>query len=100
MERPLCPLCKTNHFAREPHVFKKDGPGVRYDKGGLVVGIGNQAGDSPAPKPMGVSKEVGVSEKQGNPDQSKEAPKFDRGAYQREYMRAYRKRKNAQQKGS
>lgn len=21
MERPLCPLCKTKHFAREPHIF-------------------------------------------------------------------------------
>ena len=23
MNRPVCPLCKSEHFAREPHVFKE-----------------------------------------------------------------------------
>lgn len=54
MERPLCPLCKTKHYAREAHVFKSNPPAE--------------------------IERVEVMRVKG----------FDRGAYQREYMRFWR----------
>ena len=64
MERPLCPLCKTKHYAREGHVFKESSPQVPER---VIVG----AKTSTVATPAG----------------------FDRVAYQREYMREYRARK-------
>ena len=72
MERPLCPLCKTNHFAREPHAFKKAPEKIAPP-------------ELPAPFP-------GPSEVSSSAKQPGGAP-FDRKTYQREYMRKYRARK-------
>ena len=69
MERPLCPLCKTKHYAREGHVFEESSPQVpsQGDETGRKKGQVAKTVDTPAG--------------------------FDRVAYQREYMREYRARK-------
>lgn len=69
MERPLCPLCKAKHFAREAHAFK------------VICEVPSAIETVPK---LFSSKDV-----------SRETiPKgrFDRTVYQREYMRKYRKR--------
>ena len=79
MERPLCPLCKTKHYAREGHVFKESqGGGVGREP------VGSAHGPSTAKL-----REVARPGLSGQTP----PPKFDRTAYQREYMREYRARK-------
>ena len=88
MERPLCPLCKTNHFAREPHVFKKDGVVVGDSKD---AGKGDSAGGVPGKATIEDSGGVrGRQEKVDKPSVDSIRQPFDRVAYQREYMRRRR----------
>ena len=137
MERPFCPLCKTNHFAREDHDFGKDTSAERGEAprggerrpgrsgdcsssrltaqaGGTPVkdtsreghrvlnaeGVSSDATRTAAtakarPATANLGKTAG---EKGNAEKPaagnrKTAPKFDRTAYQREYMRGWRKRK-------
>ena len=66
MERPLCPLCKTKHYAREAHVFAKSVEVAR-----VTPKVHSQ--------PKVLEAPIGT--------------KFDRNAYQREYMRFWRAKK-------
>ncbi len=69
MDKPLCPLCKTKHYAREAHVFRKSEPQAET------------AGNSG----LGVQRpERGIPERPAG---------FDRLAYQRDYMRFWRAKK-------
>ena len=85
MDRPLCPLCKTKHFAREPHVFKTDGGDVKKGKGEDDEEGGHPSHRIPA-EVVEEGKGIGVDEKQGVFVDKK----FDRTAYQRNYMQAVR----------
>ena len=62
MERPMCPLCRSRHYAREPHDFKD-----------AKVVVARQIASQVVEK---VADGVPV--------------KFDRVGYQREYMRVWR----------
>lgn len=66
MERPLCPLCKTKHYAREAHVFAS----IKRE----------------TVRPV---KEVAQAHKATEPLPSQ----FDKKAYQKLYMRGYRRRR-------
>ena len=83
MERPLCPLCNTKHFAREAHAFK-DEPKTEAPLAPLVNMQERPQGDltNGTDKPV----ETGVTS-------AVASVPFDRKAYQREYMRGWRKRK-------
>ena len=132
MERPFCPLCKTNHFAREDHDFGKDTSAERGEapRGGerrpgrsgdcSSSRLTAQAGGTPVKNTSREGRRVlkaeGVSSDatrtaatakarpaprprkpggDGTAAKPETAPKFDRTAYQREYMKAYRLRKKA-----
>ena len=99
MERPFCPLCKTNHFAREPHAFEKNtrGEGRRVLKAEGVSSDATRTAATAKARPATANLGKTAGEK-GNAEKPaagnrKTAPKFDRTAYQREYMRGWRKRK-------
>lgn len=85
MDKPLCPLCKTKHFAREPHEFKVS------DVGAISV--------RDVPKRLPLVQEVQRPEQVAGGRIYKEGdklPQFDRKTYQREYMRKWRKAKAGQ----
>ena len=84
MERPLCPLCKTKHFASEPHVFKDicAEPVVRT--------VPKASGETPLDQPL-----IPVAPKNAGVDRLERRPGFDRTAYQRDYMRSYMRKYRA-----
>lgn len=129
MDRPFCPLCKTNHFAREDHDFGKDTSAERGEapQGGerrpgrsgdcSSSRLTAQAGGTPVKNTSREGRRVLKAEAErpdatrtaatakarpataprklggdGTAAKPETAPKFDRTAYQRKYMRAYRKR--------
>ena len=87
MERPLCPLCGTKHYAREAHVFPKN---VVSESNGM----GRASFPIRSPGRSGVEpKEVGPRVEPATPHHKDSLPKFDRTAYQRDYMRFWRAKK-------
>ena len=77
MERPLCPLCNTRHFAREPHEFA-----VRR------VSVPEVSREVPrVPKPH-EGKKVGRPRVNWTPEEIRERRRI--------YIRAYRARKKAE----
>ena len=86
MERPLCPLCGIKHFAREAHVFRDNV--LLGAKRKLVDAVpARKEGEvSQPPKPVDKKAEIGKK------------PVFDRKAYQREYVREWRKRRALKRK--
>ena len=88
MERPLCPLCKTKHFAREAHAFGKicAEPVVR------TVPKQPKGGDCHRPTGEALDSDEGTNAVTGDAHPTNtpaSESKFDRSAYQREYMRSY-----------
>jgi len=71
MDKPNCKICGKKHWSHEDHVWPKDDQKVEWEK-------------SEIPIPPG-----GVIQKHPNPEK-----KFDRVAYQREYMRKRRAKKS------
>lgn len=88
MERPLCPLCKTKHFAREAHEWKN--VAVRGDGGMRVSEVSGEVSKPGLPKPMS---------QQGSKEKGKVGrPRLERTVEEllvrrKEYMRSYRERK-------
>ena len=79
MEKPLCPVCKARHFAREGHAFKEEGGSSRSVPEGGVGGAVVRDGEGG--REVGVGKPGGFRTPEG---------KFDRKAYQRDLMRKRR----------
>jgi hypothetical protein len=78
MDRPLCPLCNTKHFAREPHEFKvKDDGKTKQSQGQKPV-------PSPTAEVVHPKPEVGGK----GPGRPRIYP--DAKVRRREYMRDYR----------
>ena len=72
MDAPLCPICNTKHYGAE-HVFKAD-------VAQTVRAPGTPATSRNAPGVAGSSPAAAAT--------------FDRRAYQRAYMRSYRKKQS------
>jgi hypothetical protein len=85
MDRPLCPLCKTKHFAREAHEWKNVDVGAVRVR--VPVGRPEVAGTETPPSKIDV---VGIREVTGKVGRPRiyDDPKVRR----REYMREWRKR--------
>ena len=77
MDRPLCPLCNTKHFAREPHAFGIGGPAVKPD-------VPRETVPPKIPEKIG----VGVCPTCGH---------VNRREWMRLYMKAYRARLKARE---
>jgi hypothetical protein len=73
--RPRCPICLARHYRYEPHEWSDD---LRPRRGAVSAGKAEEpSGDLPR---EGRADDGGLSDK----------AKFDRAAYQREYMRRRR----------
>ena len=82
MEAPKCPLCKTNHFAREGCDFKRD-----------VIRDSEDDRKGDAADPISGANGGGVCGGQEKVDRTSVGSvrqPFDRKRYQREYMRRRR----------
>ena len=78
MERPICRLCGAKHYSNEPHIIKVDLDAVYVEPPIVKEVVFSQAQN---PKSFAPDPGSGVVDLK---------PKFDRNAYQREYMREWR----------
>jgi hypothetical protein len=86
MEAQKCKLCGARHHRYEPHQFPKDSADALDDpvqRSGPRHREARQADELPAPNDGGDATSPG----HGGRTDELEAVKFDRNAYQREYMR-------------
>ena len=92
----MCPLCKTKHYAREPHVFDdgKEAKGVRKIDAGVrdrpvperVLRVGRASERAKAEAPEKVEK---VKRSLGDRLANRVSRKYH-NAYQKDYMKVWR----------
>ena len=93
MEKPLCPICKERHYGVE-HIWPKDnGTGLPS----IIAVAKAYSGSTPDTKPAPVVDSGGAGVVRGldlprplAKVREKDRKRFDRTAYQREYMRKRR----------
>ena len=96
MERPLCPLCKVKHYAREAHVFKSVegevlGRAAKRASVKVDEDMGNKGGGDGEGQAVRLAESLPSNLRGLKPAQlALQGVRFDRNAYQREYMRVRR----------
>ena len=78
MDKPLCPLCKHKHYSHEDHIF----PDTGKREGAATT-----------------KKVAPIPQTKSTPGATSGKSKFDRAAYQKEYMRDYMRERRAKEKG-
>ncbi len=90
MERPLCKLCQHRHYPSEPHIWKAEpaGPPKGHGRSGSTVSVPS------APTVMLSSLTFsGTQVATGSSAANVKSERFDRAAYQKEYMREYMRKR-------
>jgi hypothetical protein len=95
MKPPRCPICDTDHWAREPHRFATNGESATNNGATNAGGTsrsaysGVEAGGAVVGEKAGLGEVVGAV-RSVEPRTANRRSRADYNAYQREYMRKRR----------